>query len=569
MNLQVRLNGTPIRGRIKGLESFSVTYTREESTGRTQKAFSNTLIFYDDGFNLIFNYLVASQQGLTRYIKVQIWDECCNDFIYQDLVIKGNMVDYCTGDCFVECTMIREDPDERIYKCFDRTPITTDLEEPDGSFNTNHWLVNSNSGIAIPKVPYCNEMRPDVFYYTILTLVVIIFAALGILNALISIIQPNNPLANYLNFVGRNVTGCGRLHPSPYIKDYINQAAIHCQCNQNQPFISSFLENVNSRYYSVAFVNAPLKKGVEVNSPTRYIVENRPRHTITEFLDMVASDFNSLWWIENGRVYMERKDYFLNAPLLYDAVANRATGNILNGPCFKYNEGKLHSSQRIEAQTDMSEKSGNEKNKLYSGFFDYINIHNSPVGWESWDGVLDKKLSYAPIAFRPYDSIIDGYPLLFAAQFLFPTLNQFQNVCVFQDNEFSVHKYFEADPTSPDNFKRARVAQISQFDTINNVWVTLPAGAPNPVFNIIEQNNFTLNSPNIYNDFHAIDDPINNPYRFWDFELEVKMDCAMVKNLTVNKSVRLQTPYGAVVSARVNQIIANYGERKITISGEF
>jgi|LakMenEpi03Aug12_release.lakeMendotaPanAssembly.Ray.scaffolds.fasta_scaffold46725_2 hypothetical protein len=567
-SLQVRLNGTPIRGRIEGLESFSVTYSRDEQTGATQKAYTNELKFFDDGFDLIFNTLVASQQGLYKYIKVQIWDECCNDFVYQDFIIKGDSVDYCTGDCFVVARMTRQDPDERIYDCFKRTPITTDLENPDGSFNTNHWLVNPNSTIAIPKIPYCNEMRPALFFYVFLSMSLILFFVVGAVNTLISLAFPNNPIATLLTFIGQGVTGCGRLHPSPYIKDYINEASIYCQCNQNQPFVSSFLENVNSRYYSVALINAPLKKGVQVNSTTRYIVENRPRQTITEFLDMVAKDFNALWWIENGRVYMERKDYYFGSAILLDAIAESKKGNILNGACFKYNQGKVHAGQRIEAQNDMSEKSGNEKNKLYSGFFDYIRIHNSPAGWEAWDGILDKQLSYAPIAFRPYDSIIDGYPLIGLLNTTYPNLGQFQGACVFQDNEFAVHKYFEADPTSNDNFKKPRVAQLTQFDTINNVWVTI-GNAPNPVFNIIEQNNFTTNTPNIYNDFHSIDDPINNPYRFWDYEIEAKMDCVMVKNLSVNRTVRMQTPYGTSVQGKINTIIANFGDRTIRITGEF
>jgi hypothetical protein len=566
--LQVRLNGTPIRGRIEGLESFSVTYSRDESTGATQKAYTNELKFYDDGFDLIFNTLVASQQGLYRFIKVQIWDECCNEFIYQDFIIKGDSVDYCTGDCFVTARMTREDADERIYDCFKRTPITTDLENPDGSFKPTHWLVDPNSTIAIPKIPYCNEMRPAIFFYVFISISLLLFYVAGAINSLISLAFPNNPVATLLTFIGQGVTGCGRLHPSPYIKDYINEASIYCQCNQNQPFVSSFLENVNSRYYSVALINAPLKKGVQVNSTTRYIVENRPRQTITEFLNMVAKDFNALWWIENGRVYMERKDYYLGAPILLDAIAESKKGNILYGPCFKYNQGKVHAGQRIEAQNDMSEKSGNEKNKLYSGFFDYIRIHNSPAGWEAWDGVLDKQLSYAPIAFRPYDSIIDGYPLIGLLNTTYPNLGQFQGACVFQDNEFAVHKYFEADPTSSDNFKKPRVGQVTQFDTINNVWVTI-GNAPNPVFNIIEQNNFTTNTPNIYNDFHAIDDPINNPYRFWDYEIEAKMDCVMVKNLSVNRTVRMQTPYGTTVQGKINTIIANFGDRTIRITGEF
>jgi len=570
-SLQVRLNGTPIRGRIEGLESFSVTYSRDEQTGATQKAYTNELKFFDDGFDLIFNTLVASQQGLYKYIKVQIWDECCNEFIYEDFIIKGDSVDYCTGDCFVVARMTREDADERIYDCFKRTPITTDLENPDGSFKTGHWLVNPNSPISIPKIPYCNEMRPASIWFTLLALMQLNLALLSILNSIITlIVGQNNPLNQYLQFIGQNISGCGRTHPSPYIVNYIGEGAKYCGCDTNQPFISSILNNPNSRYNSVAYVNAPVKQGVPLNSPTRYIVENRPRQTITEFLNMVASDFNSNWWVENGVLYMERKDFYLNAPVILDAIAESKKGNILKGACFKYNQGTLYASQRIEATEDASEKCGNNKLKLYGGFFNYVDIYNQPSGWESWREVKDVKLSYAPIAFRPFDSNLDRYPFIGLLENQFTSLQQFRQVAVFNDNEFLVHKYFECDPTSPDAFKQPRYAPITQFDTISNQWVTLPgAGAPNPVFNIIEQNNIAINATNIYKDFHMINDPTQNPYRFWDYEIEAKMDCVMVKNLSVNRTVRMQTPYGTTVQGKINTIIANFGDRTIRITGEF
>ena len=567
IGLQVRLNGTPIRGRIEGLDSFSVTYSRNESTGRTQKAFSNELTFYDDGFNLIFNQLVASPTGLTKYIKVQIWDECCNDFIYQDLIIKGSMVKYCTGDCFVEATMIRQDPDERIYDCFDRTPITTDLENPDGSVNINHWLVSPNSTIAIPLIPYCNETKPAAIYWLITSLGLGMILIITILNFLTL-----GSLKDFKDWFVSNVIGCGRKHPSAYLKDYINEAAIHCQCDQATPFISSFLTNFNSVYYHTALISAPVKPGLR--NPPRYIVENRPRQTITEFLDMVASDFNSLWWVENGRVYMERKDFFLTAPVLYDAIVNQKTGNILKGACFTYNEGTVYSAQRFEATNDAIEDMGNLSLNVYGAYFDYIKIHNHPQGWEAWRGVLEKQQSYSPVRFRGErnpESSIDAHPFRSVFSILSPNSYNATNwYATFSKDEFANHKYYACDNTSPDNEKRPIYGQRLLFEHAIGNNVSYLQVQPNAPF-VIKVNpllpNLTPN--NIYTDFHAIDDPINNPWRFWDYELEVKMDCQLIKQLTVNKSVRLQTPYGATVQAKINTIVANYGERIITITGEF
>lgn len=578
MTLQVRLNGTPIRGRISGLESFAVTYSRNEATQREQRAFSNELKFYDDGFNIVFNYLVASPQGLNRSIKVEIWDECCNDFIYQDLVIKGNMVDYCTGECFVTCTMTREDEEERIYKCFERTPITTDLEEPDGSFNINHWLVNAGSGITIPHIEYANNVKPGFFHDIVLLLGTLIFWLFGILgNILGAILGNNNPISQFSNAVQQIILGYGRKHPSPRIVDYIYQAANYCKCNPVQSFSSSIFTDPNSFYSSTLYFYAPIKEG-KVNPP-RYIIENRPRETITEFLDKVASDFNAVWWIQNGQLRMERKDWFLTAPVLFDAIANQGNGTILKGACFTYNKGTLYSSQRLTVASDTSEGCGINSEDSYSNFFDYVKIHNQPSGYESWDEIKDVRFNYAPTRFgtdqnppSTLNRIQQGLLSWLFNLIWNPPWGHILNLPVIQKDEFAIPKYYEwdNDPATVFSAKaRREFRTYTDPQTGQNTLTT--SSVPNPRYVIKYQNNYSAGASNIYNDFHKIDDPIiaQGLYRFWDFEIEVKMDCQMIKGLTVNKTVRLQTPYGQTVWAKINTIVANYGDRTITITGSF
>jgi len=566
--LQVRLNGTPIRGRIEGLESFSVTYSRDESTGATQKAYTNELKFFDDGFDLIFNTLVASQQGLYRFIKVQIWDECCNEFIYQDFIIKGDSVDYCTGDCFVVARMTREDGDERIYDCFKRTPITTDLENPDGSFNPFHWLVDPTKGITIPQVPYCNEFKPVLLYWIILMLGNSVILVVSILNFLTL-----GLLKDVKEWFQQNLIGCGRKHPSPRIVDYIEQGAKYCGCTGQPSFWSSFLSDPNSFYTSTLFVNAPIKPGLR--NPPRYIVENRPRQTITEFLNMVASDFYSNWWIENGQLKMERKDYYLNAPILLDAIAESKKGNILNGACFKYNHGTLYASIDIKATSDEHEICGNNSLDQSSAFFDFVKIYSAPAGYEAWRDVKQTNLSYAPSRFRGEwspASGLDSFPIP-------PLLNLFYGSAVsassryllLSQDEFTVHKYYEWDNQSVTD-AMARREQLQIWDGESQSYITLAGGIPNPRYRVKydqNQNVTPVNEQNIYTDFHAINDPTQNPYRFWDYEIEAKMDCVMVKNLSVNRTVRMQTPYGTTVRGKINTIIANFGDKTIRITGEF
>jgi hypothetical protein len=73
----------------------------------------------------------------------------------------------------------------------------------------------------------------------------------------------------------------------------------------------------------------------------------------------------------------------------------------------------------------------------------------------------------------------------------------------------------------------------------------------------------------LYDKFHRIDDPNINPFRFWNAELTVRANCQLVQQLDVNRTVRLRTPYGAIVNARINQINANLGERTIQFTCEF
>jgi hypothetical protein len=567
--LQVRLNGTPIGGRIEGLESFSVTYSRDEQTGATQKAYTNELKFFDDGFDLIFNTLVASQQGLYKYIKVSIWDECCNDFVYQDFIIKGDSVDYCTGDCFVVARMTREDADERIYDCFKRTPITTDLENPDGSVNNSHWTVDPTKNVTIPQVPYCNELKPVIFYWIILLLGMFVMFFVNIFNFFTL-----GAIKDIKDWFQENLIGCGRKHPSPRIVDYIGQASAYCGCNQATPFVSSFLTDPFSFYTSTLFVNAPIKPGKR--NPPRYIVENRPRQTITEFLNMVASDFNSNWWIENGVLYMERKDFYLGAPILFDAIAESKKGNILNGACFKYNQGILYASIDMKATSDAHEICGNNSLDQSNMFVDFVKVYSNPAGWESWRDVKSVNLSYAPARFRDEESPksgLDSFPIPAILNLWYGSaVSQSSRYLLLAQDEFTVHKYFEWDGASVTE-AQARREPILIWNGDSQSFINIPGGTPNPRYRTRYDpqlgNNLPINQRNIYTDFHAIDDPINNPYRFWDYEIEAKMDCVMVKNLSVNRTVRMQTPYGTTVQGKINTIIANFGDRTIRITGEF
>lgn len=574
--LQVKINGTPIQGRIEGLEDFTLNYSRDSETGRTQKSYTNQLKFYDDAFNIIYPLMVANPNGLNQSANVEIWDDCCNAPVYRDLIIRGDMVDFCTGDCFVTARLTRQDPDELIYQCLNKYEISSNKN---GYFNHQ-----PNNQPKFPLVVYCNELRPNWLMATLLSIVIfnlyigvtfigfivsvlaviiinlfLICSALRGIENLLNSFLPGNPVnitppfcdqiiqdpfffiqeaKTFVDRIVENVIGCGRKHPTPLYRQYVENACQICGINQ---FNSSILNDPNNEYYNALYFNAPADAGSR--SAVGYISENRPIATMSVWLDTIAKDFNARWWISQGQLYFERKDYFLSQPVLYDADINQETGDILEGVCFTYNEGKLFSSIKIEATMDALDDVGNEARDRYIVYFDYGSNQN-------WEGANKKVLSYAPARFRndgiETDILTHFSTLPFANQLFLGNLTQYSRALLMAKGTASNPKMLIWDGQSYTD------AYVKIYNGVQNMPAMVNSG-----------------QSDLYDKFHRIDDPNINPFRFWNAELTVRANCQLVQQLDVNRTVRLRTPYGAIVNARINQINANLGERTIQFTCEF
>jgi hypothetical protein len=332
--------------------------------------------------------------------------------------------------------------------------------------------------------------------------------------------------------------GCGRKHPTPLYRQYIENACQICGINQ---FNSSILNDPNSEYYNALYFNAPADAGDR--QAVGYISENRPTATMSSWLDIIAKDFNARWWISQNQLYFERKDFFLSQPVIYDAVVNASTGDILEGVCFSYNEGKLFSSIKVEAVMDALDDVGNEDRNRYTVYIDFGSNPN-------WEGANKKALSYSPARFRN-----DGV--------------EFDVLSFFGNSKF-VNFLFGGQLTGTDQYLLMAKGTASNPKML--IW-----DGQSYTDAIIRKYNGVQNMPamvnsgqsDLYDKFHRIDDPNQNPFRFWNAEFTIRANCQLVQQLDVNRTVRLSTPYGAVVNARINQINANLGERTIQFTCEF
>jgi hypothetical protein len=520
--------------------------------------------------------MVANPNGLNQSANVEVWDDCCNAPVYRDLIIRGDMVDFCTGDCFVTARLTRQDPDELIYQCLNKNEISSNKN---GYFNHQ-----PNNQPKFPLVVYCNELRPNWLMAVLLSILllnlwikatlvpflilflinvsILLIGICGTLKAIewfLNLLLPGNPVNitpplcdqilqdpfflikevnDFVDRIIQNFIGCGRKHPTPLYRQYVENACQICGINQ---FNSSILNDPNSEYYNALYFNAPADSGSR--SAVGYISENRPTATMSGWLDVIAKDFNARWWISQGQLYFERKDYFLNQPVIYDADINQETGDILEGVCFTYNEGKLFSSIKVEATMDALDDVGNEDRNRYTVYFDYGSNPN-------WEGANKKMLSYSPARFRN-----DGI-------------------------EADVLTFFDNLPLSNliwgNNISQYSRALLMAKGTASNPKMLIWDGqgytdAYVKIYNGVQNMPAMVNSgqSDLYDKFHRIDDPNINPFRFWNAELTVRANCQLVQQLDVNRTVRLRTPYGAIVNARINQINANLGERTIQFTCEF
>jgi hypothetical protein len=264
---------------------------------------------------------------------------------------------------------------------------------------------------------------------------------------------------------------------------------------------------------------------------------------MSSWLDVIAKDFNARWWISQNQLYFERKDFFLSQPVIYDAVVNASTGDILEGVCFSYNEGKLFSSIKVEAVMDALDDVGNEDRNRYTVYFDYGSNPN-------WEGANKKALSYSPARFRndgiEPDILTQFGSLPLANQLFLGNFSQFSRALLMSKGTASNPKMLIWDGQSYTD------AYVKLYNGVQNMPAMVNSG-----------------QSDLYDKFHRIDDPNQNPFRFWNAEFTVRANCQLVQQLDVNRTVRLSTPYGAVVNARINQINANLGERTIQFTCEF
>jgi len=626
--IRFRFNGTPILGRIDGLDSLTLTITPADDARLNQTEISSDLTFYDDGYDIIYAQLIQPQNGIYNYITVEIFDDCCDSFLPQKYYLRGDKINWCEGQCYCTAILICDDNDRAISNCISNTIV---------SDNRNNFFTIGQ----FPLVPYCIEYRPSalqdvvIVFGTILMLVVdiltavaliisiLIIVALAVCAVIQAIVFLVNTLANLygtiVNFINNTVihflnqiplvnisplnvnalsnvnissnfcqgllaqpfqlsqdildlrskiapliVGCGRKHPTPLVRDYINNVCTICGVSS---FVSSVLNNTANEYYNLLYWNAPSKKGDR--TPANYIWDNRPTKTGTEFLDDLGLAFNSKWFVKNGQLIFENEYYWQNQPVFFDTTANPDA--ILERPCYKMSESQSYAGIKVEYQIDGSDWVGNEAIAWYKHNVNYNQLHGYHPTWKD---VNNKQLPFGAVRFR--NDLFELDILSFWGTIGF--VNTIYGNALSSSSDYMLT-----------NNGTGSLPKLLIWDTYNTPWnnarikdygSNLGRNYPMQLRESSTDHRYSSSDPvphhpqphdligNLF-DFHKLDDPYINPYQLFDFTVTARLDCAHFGTASVRQLVLLRPHLdGQVMQGRIDRIEFNLSSRQMIISGK-
>lgn len=543
-NLRIEFSGSPIpfpyiqiTGRIGNIENFQVTYREDDDTGDIARSFSSELTFYDDGYQIIKQRLIDAPDGFFRQIGVKVYDSCCQTLVFQG-VIRGDSIDWCENECYVSCNIIEE---KEQATCLANKLI---WDNEFGFLNRDH-----------NPIYYCLQNRPlfvqvllDIIGGILAQIVSILALVIGALVAIFS-----SSAANDIKDLSDQINGylipCGSYHPSPYIRDYINNVCQVC----NLTFESSILNNPSSPYYNAVLLAAQVRKG-RLPSETNYklIDDNKPIETVKSLMDTYLRPlFNAKYKIRNNKLIFERKDYFNTGNQWIDTEFLQSQGRLIeNKICYNWIDKQRASYGRFEYMPDAMEYIGNE----YKPYYDEIVEWNSPYS-SAQQGEYSLQLPIAPARFVgdaesntidfTYSANFPGIMLMaqhttFNYKFLILSNSVFT---AGNANSVRVKKYY------PNSYTGGNISGTNESQRQNYpFW--------------FKENR----TNNLYTNFHYIDNPRLLQNVNFDFKFTFEFTCQEFADFQFGKTVRLirggQEKFG-----QISEIQVDFNKRTIQVSG--
>lgn len=381
--MKVYLDGNIIQFPNDTLLKPKFTYRTKNSEGEQASSFSGDLEFTDGDADYLKLRLVDDANAINNEVILKFVDDCC-DNREQLFTIRPETLTWCEGNCTIKAAAIEKTIIEEQLNCLKNTMIYDNY----ANFQAK----------AHPRFSYCNELRPNWMHDGIMilsiatltswlaiapTIAALILAfntintIIGHVNAVTSLnINPItfggqetidiNLVKTYMDELFALISGCGRKHPSPLVRDYAINVCGKCKLT----FVSSIYNNPSSDYYNTCYHNAPVHKGLaETDTTTTWIDENKPILNGSLFFDEVASPVNGKWKILNNQLILEREDFFVSKTPWIDLTTH--PGLQPPGVCWNWTKKPRYSYGRFEYQKDAINWVGGEAIPRWSDIVDW------------------------------------------------------------------------------------------------------------------------------------------------------------------------------------------------------
>lgn len=351
---------------VEDLETLDFSWRLKES-GSSGKGASNVdrgssgeMTFTNKAYKFVMHWLNEHPASALNGIEVMIKTD---SGIFRDWVIKNDGLEYCDTDtCRISLSMRQKDD---VYSCIQTTMIT---DNHSGMFSGKY---------EHPRFAYCNEFRPAGVLTALFSLVALVgFIALVLAFPIHLVIKVVRMIVGAVKWLSRGIrrfhgelkeaekatsprgmqntfvklliaiSGCGREHPAPLIRDYISNVCAKCGI-QVTPHSASIFFDPKSDYYNLTMLSAETKKGIKDDNHSEYwIPDNDPLLTLDMLLDKLKPLFNAEWKIRNNTLYFHRHDEDDKKEFIYDFI-NADKNLIIDGICYSWSERKKKAYARM------------------------------------------------------------------------------------------------------------------------------------------------------------------------------------------------------------------------------
>lgn len=593
--MKITLNGVLIdTSEYTGNQKAILEITVIDANGNRERVVSQEFVFTGAAYAIIAAEFMDNPLGKVGSLDVKIFDDTCENcpdvLIFEGLLIAGGINKWCIGECSVAVVFSEYTDETKKRDCINSTLVYDNAI----GFQTNPH----------PKVPYCISLRPDWLFYIGIThgiltnilfevLSTAVFIIQGLINSINLVInalnllipgtgndigliggdQATNPFFLMQNFqqvkdeLNAQAMGCNRLHPSPFVRKYIQNVCAICGLN----FSSSIYNSANSDYYNAMYLSAPVEKGVKQQfahlSP--YIVKNAPNLTLDLFLDQLKPVHNAKWAMIGTTIHFERKDHPIftaGAPWVsYDTLDDQ--GFIVEKLCYEFRADPVPAYGTFKYTLDPVDVAGNEAADRFNDLVEW----NQPYS-KLQTGHQDVVLPFSTPRFRD-DGIEPDLLNTFAGipGSLGNAISNFDKVLILEKHLCFNPKLLIWDGVS------MSFARTKKFEAINAVpWNTTEnynypymfnefGILPNTAYptNYYLLNNSQLFPASLYVRFYSIDNPKLIIDKHWSWTFTFRYNCTMIQTAFTARFIQLPDGIG-----RINRISVDLESKTITVQGD-